>query len=256
MKTLYLQAGEGDISPYVIFSGDPQRVNMIAEFLSDAKKIAFNREFNTVTGFYRGVPVTVSSTGIGAPSAAIALEEMYECGMKVAVRLGTIMGLKDDLLGKLLIPRGAVRGERTGETYAPPSYPAVADYGLLSVFSRVCARFSRGVDNGIIASLDGFYSRMRESRFSKERGTDILSTFADLRRLNVVGVDMESSLILTLGSLMGVKTCVVAMTTVLENLKDFLKGDERARAERDLAEIVLNGVAEYHKEACEDGRGQ
>jgi uridine phosphorylase len=194
----------------------------------------------------------VSSTGIGAPSAAIAMEEMYECGMEAAVRLGTVMGLRDDLLGKLIIPRGAMRGEKTGETYAPASYPAVADNELLNVFSDYARESGRGVENGVIASFDGFYSRMRESRFSKERRTDILSTFKELRRLRIVGVDMESSLILTLGGLMGVKSCAVVMTTVLENLKDFLKGSEREKAERDLAEIVLGGIARYHKSRVQE----
>ena len=87
MSTLYMNANEKDIAEMVIFSGDPWRVNVLKNYLDDVKHIDFKREFNTYTGTYKGLPITVTSTGIGAPSAAIAVEEMYECGMKVAVRM-------------------------------------------------------------------------------------------------------------------------------------------------------------------------
>ena len=90
-STLYLRASRPHVAPYVVFSGDPWRVEVLAQLLDEPKKLAFNREFNTYTGTYQGMPVTVSSTGIGAPSAAIAMEEMYQCGMEVAVRMGTVM---------------------------------------------------------------------------------------------------------------------------------------------------------------------
>ena len=94
MKTLYMGASPETVAEYVIFSGDPWRVEVIKQYLDDPQKVAFLREFNTYTGTYKGIRVTVTSTGIGAPSAAIAMEEMYEAGMKVAVRMGTVMALQ------------------------------------------------------------------------------------------------------------------------------------------------------------------
>lgn len=247
MSTQYLKAEPGSIAKYVIFSGDPGRAVMLSGLLDNPKHIAFNREFNTYTGTYKGIPITVSSTGIGAPSAAIAMEELYECGMEVVVRMGTIMGLKDDMLGKLIIPAGAMREESTSKTYVPVSYPAVADIDLINCMNTSSGINGREYVNGIICTMDGFYSQMKESRLSARMGTRIGDTFAHLKKYNIAGVDMESSLILVLANLMGIRGCIVTMTTVLENLKDFLKGEDRIKAEEDLCKIVLDGLVIYNE---------
>lgn len=245
MSTLYLKASKEEISKYVIFSGDPWRVEMLQKLLDDPKHIAFNREFNTYTGTYKGIPITISSTGIGAPSAAIAMEELYECGMEVAVRMGTIMGLKDGMLGKLLIPNGAMRMESTSDTYVPKSFPAVASLDLVNCMNKSVLQNNRQYINGITCTMDGFYSQMRESRLSKKMETDILNTFDEVEKYNISGVDMETSCMLVLGSLMNIKVCSVTMTTVLRNLKEVLEGDDRLKAEQDLCKIVLDGIAIY-----------
>jgi uridine phosphorylase len=240
--TLYMKAERARIADYVIFSGDPWRVEVLKELLDVPEHIAFAREFNTYTGAYRGVRVTVTSTGIGAPSAAIAMEEMFQSGMKVAIRMGTIMGLRDDLLGKFIIPRGVMRGESTSATYVPEGYPAVADLELVNCMNRAVLDNGREYVNGITSSMDGFYSRMRASPLSVAMGVDIQSTFDTLKKYRVLGIDMESSAILTLANLMGIRGCVVTMTTVLENLKKTLEGDERKEAERILCKVVLDGI--------------
>lgn len=250
MKTLYLKADE-TIAPYVIFSGDPWRVEVLAKYLDNAEHVAFSREFNTYTGEYKGMKVTVTSTGIGAPSAAIAMEEMYACGMKVAVRMGTVMSLRDDLLGQFMIPSAAMREEGTSKTYVPESYPAVADIGLINCMNQTVKAHGVRYCNGINCTMDGFYSQMKESRLSKERGIDIPNTYARLKKLGIVGIDMESSCILTLASLMGVRACIVTMVTVLENLKDELKGQARTDAEDLLCRVVLEGLYKLHQEEAQ-----
>jgi uridine phosphorylase len=246
-KTLYLQVDSESISKYVIFCGDPGRVEKVASKMKSAKKIASNREYLTYTGFYDGIKITVTSTGIGAPSAAIALEEMYNCGMEVAVRLGTIMGLKKDLLGKLIIPSAVMKEDGTSRTYAPVSYPSCASYDLIEYMNESSKEYGIEYDNGIICSMDGFYSQMKESKLSNKMNNEVNNTFKNLKELNISGIDMESSIILTLTNLMGIKGCIVTMTTVLENLVDFLKGENRDKAEDDLINVVLNGMAKYAK---------
>lgn len=246
MKSLYLQVDES-IAPYVIFSGDPWRVEVLAKLLDNPQHVAFSREFNTYTGLYKGVKVTVTSTGIGAPSAAIAMEEMYANGMQVAVRMGTVMALKENMLGKFIIPVAAMREEGTSATYAPVSYPAVADFELISCMNETARQYGRDYLNGINCSMDGFYSQMKESKLSAERQTDIAGTFERLKKLNISGIDMESSCMLTLANLMGIKGCIVTMTTVQENLKEVLLGEDRRKAEEDLCKVVLEGVYAYHK---------
>lgn len=244
MTTLYLKAGN-DIAKNVILSGDPWRVETLAQYLDDPRHIAFAREYNTYTGSYRGVPVTVSSTGIGAPSAAIAMEELYEAGMEVAVRMGTVMALQDDLLGKYLIPIASLRGEHTSDHYAPVGYPAVADLELVEAMNAAVVVDGKEYVNGISATYDGFYTNFKHSRLSRQRGIDIEAKFDELRDLKVSGLDMESSAILTVGRLMGVKACSLTLVTVLEGLKDQLEGEERKQAEADLCRIALEGIVQY-----------
>ena len=245
-QTLYLKSTDKDISKYVVFSGDPRRVEKIITFMDDVKKIAVSREYHSYTGYYKGVKITISSTGIGGPSAAIALEEMYECGMEVAIRLGTVMGLRDDLLGKFIIPVAAMREDGTTTTYVKKSYPAVADFELLGYMNKSAKENGFGYDNSIICSYDGFYSQMRESKLSNKLQIPIVEDIAELKKYNVGGIDMESSTVLTLTNLMCMKNTRVTMTTVLENLKDLLRDGNRTKAEEeDLVKVVLDGIVLY-----------
>ncbi len=247
-KTLYLKSTDKDISKYVVFSGDPRRVEKIITFLDDVKEIAVSREYHTYTGYYKGIKLTVTSTGIGGPSAAIALEEMYECGMEVAVRLGTVMGLRDELLGNFVIPIGAMRKDSTPNTYVDVSYPAIADMDLVKCMNDSAKQNDFSYDNSVICSYDGFYSQMRESKLSKQLEIDIVNDIKALKKYNIAGIEMESSTVLTLTRLMGVKACVVTMTTVLENLKNYLQGGNRKKAEEeDLVRVVLDGIVNYDK---------
>jgi uridine phosphorylase len=246
-ETLYMKAKEGDIAKYVIFSGDPWRVEVLKKYLDDVVHIGFFREFNTYTGTYKGVRITVTSTGIGAPSAAIAMEEMYNAGMEVAVRMGTVMSLNDDLLGTYVIPSGSVRMEKTSETYVELGYPAVADFELVNSLSNTIKKADQVVDNGINATMDGFYSQMKESRLSKSRNIDFDEIFNQLGKNKVTGVDMESSCMLVVGRLMGVKTAVVTLVTVLKNLKASLEDELRKAKEDELCRLTLEGIYNFSK---------
>jgi len=245
MKTLYMNVDSADIAKNVLFSGDPWRVETVAGYLTDPKRVAFKREFNTYTGTYKGMPVTVTSTGIGAPSAAIAMEEMYEAGMEVAVRMGTVMSLREGTLGKFIIPYASMRMEKTSATYVPEGYPAVADLDLVQCMNQTVNRLGGEYINGIGCSMDGFYSMMHDSRLSKEMNVDMSVMFEKLKKIRICGVDMESSCILTLGQLMGIKACVLTIVTVLENLKDALEGEERIAAEDLLCRVALEGIYNY-----------
>lgn len=245
MSTLYMKASPETVGKYVIFSGDPWRVDVLKKYLDDPVDVAFAREFHTVTGTYRGVKITATSTGIGAPSAAIAMEEMYESGMEVAVRMGTVMAMQDDMLGHFIIPIGAMRRESTSQTYVEQSYPAVADLELVNVMNEAVTAAGKRFDNGVNCTMDGFYTQMHDSRFSLEFGRQMQPVYDELKKLGVSGIDMESACMLTVGRLMGVKTAVVTMVTVLENLKDQLLGQARTDAEDLLCRVVLEGIYRY-----------
>ncbi|MDR3173079.1 MAG: nucleoside phosphorylase [Treponema sp.] len=245
MPTLYMDADADRIGAYVIFSGDPWRVEVVKQYLDNPVHIAFKREYNTYTGTYKGLKITVTSTGIGSPSAAIAMEEMYQCGMKTALRMGTAMALEDSMLGHFIIPLAAMRRESTSKTYVEESYPAVADIDLVNVLNETVAAAGKKAYTGLTCTMDGFYSQMRESRFSGEWGRDIGSSFDELKRMGVFGIDMETSCMLTLGRLMGVKTAVLTAVTVLENLKKKLEGSERSNLEDTLCRLALEGLYRF-----------
>jgi uridine phosphorylase len=245
MSTLYMKATKESIGKYVIFSGDPWRVNVLGKYLDEPAEVAFAREFNTITGLYKGLRVTATSTGIGAPSAAIAMEEMYECGMTAAVRMGTVMAMDDDMLGHFIIPIGAMRRDGASRTYVEESYPAVADLELVNVMNACVADFGKRYRNGVNCTMDGFYTQMHDSRFSLESGRNMQPVYDELKKLGVSGIDMESACMLTVGRLMGVKTAVVTLATVLENLKAALTGQERTDAEDLLCHVVLEGIYNF-----------
>lgn len=247
MGTLYMGGDSSTIAPTVIFSGDPWRVEVVKDYLDRPKKVAFNREFNTYTGSYKDVPVTVTSTGMGAPTAAVAVEEMYASGMRVAIRMGTVMSLDDDMLGEFFVPVAAMRREATSDTYVDKSFPAVADFDLINVMNEVVHDYGHRSSNGISCSMDGFYTQMHDSKFSREFGRDISKIFHELHDLHVGGVDMETSCMLTVCRLMGVKACSLTVATVLENLKAALQGKARTDAEDLLCRVALEGAYRYNK---------
>lgn len=247
MSTLYLGTDSSTVSKYVLFSGDPWRVELLKKYLEEPQQVAFLREFNTYTGTYKGVRISVTSTGIGAPSAAIAMEEMYESGMEVAVRMGTVMALEDDMLGKFIIPIAAMRREGTSRSYVEEAYPAAADISLVNCMNETVIQMGAEYRNGINCTMDGFYSKMHDSKFSLESNRNMADTFEELKKLRVTGIDMESSCMMTIGRLMGVKTCVVTMTTVLENLKEVLAGQARKDAEDLLCRVALEGIYNFDR---------
>lgn len=133
----HIGVGKGEVGKYVILPGDPKRCEKIAAYFDDAKLVADSREFVTYTGYLNGEKVSVTSTGIGGPSSAIALEELVRCGADTFIRVGTCGGMKLDVCGgDLVIASGAIRMEGTSREYAPIEFPAVADFDIISALKE------------------------------------------------------------------------------------------------------------------------
>ena len=140
-RQYHIQVAPGEVGKYVILPGDPKRCKKIAEHLDDAKLVADSREFVTYTGTLNGVKVSVTSTGIGGPSAAIALEELVKAGADTFIRVGTSGGIDLSVKsGDLVIATGAVRMEGTSKEYAPIEYPAVADIEVVNALIGAAKR--------------------------------------------------------------------------------------------------------------------
>lgn len=151
---------EGDVGEYVILPGDPKRCEKIAKYFDDAKLVADRREFTTYTGYLNGVKVSVTSTGIGGPSASIAMEELVKIGAKYFIRVGTCGGMDLDVKsGDLVIATGAIRMEGTSKEYAPIEFPAVANYDIVTALINSAKKLDLPYHVGVVECKDSFYGQ-------------------------------------------------------------------------------------------------
>jgi uridine phosphorylase len=209
-KMHHLQIEPGQIGEFIIMPGDPGRCHLIAEHFENAQLIAQSREYTTYTGKYKGLMVSVTSTGMGCPSAAIALEELIMSGAKYLVRLGTTGALQKNIhLGDIIIPTSAVRLEGTSIEYIPIEFPAVADIDIVDALVKVTHHKNQKSQIGIIMSHDAFYksSVFADPNFLKREQVWIDS--------NVLSVENESSALFIIGYLRKVK--VGSILTVVAN---------------------------------------
>ena len=159
-KQYHIQVGKGEVGRYVIMPGDPKRCEKIAEYLDNPILMADNREYVTYTGTLDGVKVSVTSTGIGGPSAAIAIEELYRCGADTFVRVGTCGGMQPEVKsGDIVIATGAVRMEGTSREYAPMEFPAVADISITNALTKAARQKEFSYHAGVVQCKDSFYGQ-------------------------------------------------------------------------------------------------
>ena len=202
---------QGDIGEYVILPGDPKRCEKIAAYFDNAELIADRREFTTYTGYLNGVKVSVTSTGIGGPSAAIALEELVKVGGKYFIRVGTCGGMDLGVKsGDLVIATGAVRMEGTSNEYAPIEFPAVADYDIVTSLIQGAKKLNLPYHVGIVECKDSFYG---------QHSPDLMPVSYELNnkwnawlKLGCLASEMESAALFTVGSYLRVKVGSIFLT--------------------------------------------
>jgi uridine phosphorylase len=213
----------GDIGKYVLLPGDPGRVPKISEHLENANMVASNREFTTYTGTLLGEKVSVTSTGIGGPSAAIAIEELIHLGAKVLIRVGT-SGLMQKYMepGDLVVAWGAVRDEYTSQQYVPLSYPAVADLEVTLALVKAANSFGLRHWIGVSQSKDSFYGEHEPTRMPvKEK---LLENWQAWIQANVLCSEMEASILYVVSRMMNVKSGgVMVAGSTLQDLENLIK---------------------------------
>jgi len=195
----HIKCRKGDVARYVLLPGDPARVKVIASLWDESHKVAENRQYVTYTGKVTGVDISTTSTGIGSPSAAIAVEELARCGADTFIRVGTCGGYqKNQKIGDIAIATGAVRWEGTTRQYVPIEYPAISAPEV--VMALVEAAEQLGVDYhvGITKSGDSLYAGMAFGGYQQSWMKNIEADFA---MSNVVSAEMEASAIFTLANL-------------------------------------------------------
>lgn len=195
---------EGDVGRYVILPGDPKRCEKIAQFFDKPVKVADNREYVTYTGYVDGEKVSVTSTGIGGPSAAIALEELVKAGAHTFIRVGTCGGIDINVKGgDIVIATGAVRAEGTSKEYAPIEFPAVANLDIINALVKSAQRLGYNYHTGVVQCKDSFYGQ--HSPQTMPVSDELLSKWEAWKRLGCLASEMESAALFVVGSYLHVK---------------------------------------------------
>lgn len=221
----HLKCTKAQISDRVLLPGDPKRAEYICEkFLKNGQKIAQNREFLTCVGNYNNKKVTVTSTGIGCPSTAIAVEELIDLGVKYLIRVGTCGGaLKKEITpGYIIIPTASVREEGTTKEYVRPEFPAVADFELIMRLKQAAEKRKYKHAIGINRTHDAFYGNPGNLKSWAEP-----CLRADKNRMKnpIISSEMEAAALFVISSLRGVKAAaVLAVNSHPEDLIEIATG--------------------------------
>ena len=210
-----------DVGRYVILPGDPGRCEKIAAYLDRPEHIAQNREYNTYTGYLDGEKVSVTSTGIGGPSAVIALEELKRCGADTFIRVGTCGGMQEEILGgDLIIANGAIRMEGTSHEYAPAAFPAVADFHVTRALVDAAQRLQYRTHIGVVQCKDSFYGQHEPE--TKPVGYELQNLWQAWIRCGALGSEMESAALFTAASALRLRVGTVLL--VVANQERAAKG--------------------------------
>lgn len=200
----HLQIRPGDVGRYVILPGDPKRCEKIAKHFEEAKLVADSREFVTYTGYLEGEKVSVTSTGIGGPSASIAMEELVQCGADTFVRVGTCGGIDLDVKGgDIVIATGAVRMEGTSREYAPIEFPAVADYHIVQKLEAAAKANGYPCHIGVVQCKDSFYGQHEPEKMPVSY--ELTQKWEAWKRLGCLASEMESAALFVVASYLHVK---------------------------------------------------
>lgn len=207
----HIGLNKGDVGKYVILPGDPKRCKKIAQYFDDPKLIADNREYVTYTGYLNGEKVSVTSTGIGGPSAAIAMEELVNVGAEVFIRVGTCGGMQLDVKGgDLVIATGAIRMEGTSKEYAPIEFPAVANLDVVNALVKASENLGYTHHTGVVQCKDSFYGQ--HSPEIKPVSYELMNKWEAWKRLGCLASEMESAALFVVASYLGVKVGSVFLT--------------------------------------------
>ena len=203
-KQFHIHCVPGDVGRYCILPGDPGRCASIAALFDDAKFVSQNREFTVYTGTLLGEKVSVCSTGIGGPSAAIAMEELAAIGADTFVRVGTCGGIDLDVRsGDIVVATGAIRYEHTSCEYAPIEFPAVPDFGVASALAEAAQRLGKRCHMGVVQCKDSFYGQHSPGRMPVSY--ELLEKWEAWKRLGVKASEMESAALFVVASALHVR---------------------------------------------------
>lgn len=237
-KQYHIQCASEDVGKYVILTGDPKRCCKIAQYFDNAQLVADNREFVTYTGTLCGEKVSVTSTGIGGPSASIALEELVKCGAHTFIRVGTCGGMELKVKGgDLVVANAAVRMEGTTKEYAPIEYPAVADFEVVTALADVCKDLDFPYHVGVCQSKDSFYGQHQPEIMPVSY--ELENKWNAWCRMGCLASEMETAALFIVGSFLRVR--VGSVLLVLANQEREKAGLENIQF-HDTERVIVTAV--------------
>ena len=203
-KQFHIQCVEGDVGRYVLLPGDPGRCEAIAKHFDNPVHIGMNREYNIWTGYLLGEKVSVCSTGIGGPSASIAMEELVNIGADTFVRVGTCGGIHLDVKpGDVVVATGSIRFEHTSLEYAPMEFPAVADFDITAALKAASEDLGFNTHVGVVQCKDSFYGQ--HSPDKSPVSYELLQKWEAWKKLGVKSSEMESAALFVVAAALGVR---------------------------------------------------
>ena len=217
-RQYHVQLKADEVGRYVILPGDPKRCEKIAQFFDYPERVADSREFTTYTGYLEGEMVSVTSTGIGGPSAAIAMEELTRCDADTFIRVGTCGGM--DLTvrgGDLVIASGAIRMEGTSKEYAPIEFPAVADFTCMNALVSAAKQLGHAYHVGVVQCKDSFYGQHEAARMPA--GAELSYKWDAWMKLGTLASEMESAALFTVAAALGVRVGTVLLAVANQERK-------------------------------------
>jgi len=245
-KEYHLALMKGDVGRYVILPGDPKRCKLIAENFDNPVLIADNREFVTYTGYLDGVKVSVTSTGIGGPSAAIALEELVHVGADTFIRVGTSGGIALDVEGgDVVIANGAIRNEGTSREYVPIEYPAVANYEVVNALVSAAKKLGQKYHVGVVQCKDSFYGQHEPE--VKPISYDLLNKWEAWFKAGALTSEMESAALFIVGGYLKVRVGSILLVCGNQERRKKKMSDKIVHDIEDTIKVAIQAIRELIK---------
>ena len=242
---MHLRIRPGDISRYVLTPGDPARIPTVGSSWNSYEEVAHAREFRTARGTIGGVDISACSHGVGGPSTDIAIVELSNCGADTFIRVGSCAALQPEIEpGDLVISTGALRLTGTVDAYVDKSYPAIANYEVLTALIQAADEMGESYHVGLAASVDSFYAgqvNQMPGGFSQSRMEHVIQ---DLQKARVANFEMEAATIFTLAQLFGLRSgmiCSVAANRITGKRADYADSMKRCCAVASRAVVILAG---------------
>jgi uridine phosphorylase len=237
----------GDVGKYVLLPGDPKRSRLIAEHFENPILIADHREFVTYTGYLDGEKVSVTSTGIGGPSAAIAMEELANIGADTFIRVGTCGGMDINVMGgDIVIASGAIRMEGTGREYAPMEFPAVANYEVINALVKASQNLGKKYHVGIVECKDSYYGQHEPE--TKPVGYELLNKWDAWMKLGSLASEMESAALFIVGAYRRVRVGTVLSVVANQERRKLKLDDPQCHDTESAIEAAVEAIRIMIKE--------